>query len=209
MEETGVRPRSSEQELALVQIFYLFLLPPTLLYFGIIPAVWRFPLLLCIAAIIFGIIVNEKWGIGRLGIRPITWAALRFYLIFTIAGVVLLRLMAIAFEFPPLDAGWWQKTNLLVFFLPVSVLQEFAFRGVLMPLSAKLFNARLYIIVLNVLLFTFIHIIYPPLTVSIPVAIIGGIAFSLAYLKHHNLVLISLAHAALNFVAVGHGFFNI
>ena len=63
------------------------------------------------------------------------------------------------------------------------------------------------VIILNTLLFTLIHIIYPMPEIMIPVAVISGFAFALMYRYFPNLILISLSHAVLNFVAILYGFF--
>ncbi len=196
-----------EKDLALIQVFYLFLLPPALLAIGIIPLSWRMPLLLLVPLLIYGIIRKEHWSKQMIGLKSITVRELLAYSIFTAAGVFLLwqggRVMH------RLHDDWWQDVRLLLFFLPVSALQEFAFRGILLSLLFQVFNNRAMVIFANVFLFAFIHIIYPPLLISIPLALLAGFGFTLMYLRYPNIVLISLSHAVLNFFAVGLAFFRV
>jgi membrane protease YdiL (CAAX protease family) len=86
-------------------------------------------------------------------------------------------------------------------------LQEIAYRGFLFPKLKELTNSWLVIIFVNTILFTILHAIYPMPGLMLPVAFISGLALAVMYRFYPNLILISLSHAILNFIAVLHGFF--
>ena len=102
-----------------------------------------------------------------------------------------------------------KKILFLLLFIPISVLQEIIFRGVLMNFLIKAFSNPIFIIGLNAAVFAFMHVIYLNSVFVLPFTFIAGIGFAWMYLKYKNLILISVAHTILNFVAVAMGFFVI
>ena len=101
----------------------------------------------------------------------------------------------------------WQHMHFIFLFLPVSLLQEIAYRGFLFPKLKELSSKWWVIIGANTVLFTFLHVIYPTPGIMLPVAFFSGLGLSVMYRYYPNLILISLSHAVLNFIAVLHGFF--
>lgn len=102
---------------------------------------------------------------------------------------------------------WYRSPHLLSLFLPVSLLQEIAYRGFLFPKLAIITHKKWVLILLNTILFTLIHTIYPRPEVMVPFAFVIGLAFAIMYDRYPNLILISIAHSVLNFYAILHGFF--
>ena len=96
-----------------------------------------------------------------------------------------------------------------IFFLPSSFFQEFAFRSFLIPRLKIIFNNNYYVIFINAILFTLMHIIYFNLGIVIPLVFVAGIFLAWLYSKYPNLILISLVHSVLNITAVLLGFFII
>lgn len=196
-----------DKELVLYQIFFIFILPIALLVFGIVPLSWRM-IVLCVSMLfMYGVIQNEKMsdatmGLGTKGFRR----ALLPYLLFTIAGVFGLIYLSRFLGITP-NIVWWQSSHLLFLFLPVSLLQEIAYRGFLFPKLHQLSSKGWVIVGSNALLFTVLHAIYPMAEIMLPVAFVSGIALALMYRYYPHLLLISGAHAVLNFVAILYGFF--
>lgn len=197
------------KRLILVQIFIIFVLPVFLLYFRILPISWRFILLAISSLVIYGIIRREEWSFEEMGIRHDNFKkAIPFYLSFIVLGIVVLFLIEHKFNMPDIDTKiFFIKT--WVFFIPVSLFQEFAFRSFLIPRLKKLYDNNYVVILFNAVLFTLLHIIFPNLGIGLPIAFVSGIFFAWIYIKYPNLVLISLAHSVLNIVAVLLGFFAI
>ena len=197
-----------KHELILLQILYIFVVPVCLMYFKIIGAQWRVILLMLDCLIIYGIIRHERWSLKELGLNSPEHNWFLPYALFVCVGVFLISEIAESINYT-FAHNWWTNTRFLFLFIPVSILQEFAFRGFLRPLLVRAKTKKVWIVIITTLLFALIHIIYPPLAIALPVAIVGGFAFALIYEKYPNLYLASAAHIVLNFTAVLYGFFVI
>lgn len=196
-----------QKELALVQIFFIFVFPIALLIFGVIPVSWRMLVLCSSTLLIYGIIAHEKMSDATCGITKKNLAKSIFaYAIFTILGIAALEVLSKFWGLSGVSV-WYKSPHLLFLFLPVSLLQEIAYRGFLFPKLAVITHKKWVIILFNTILFTLIHAIYPRPEVMVPFAFVSGLAFALMYDKYPNLILISIAHSVLNFYAILHGFF--
>ncbi|MDQ5931288.1 MAG: protease family protein [Patescibacteria group bacterium] len=200
---------NQEKELVLYQIFFIFVLPVALLVFGIVPVEWRM-LVLCVSMLfMYGVIQNEKMPDAIMGLANGTFRkSLIPYLIFTLIGAIVFVKLSNILSINP-NILWWQHAHFLFLFLPVSLLQEIAYRGFLFPKLRELTKSWWLIILANTILFTILHAIYPMPDLMLPVAFFSGLALSIMYRFFPNLILISLAHSVLNFIAVLHGFFFI
>jgi membrane protease YdiL (CAAX protease family) len=203
-------PNSSEKEKELVwiQILYLYVAPTLLLYFGIIPGQLRIILLLFVALLLLGIVRHAHWTHTDVGIIPNFMKDAVPYTLFTAAGVIFTVWLGHIYphaSFP----DWWEDAKFLILFIPISVLQEIVFRGVLMNLLRRTFSSPIFIITINAIVFALIHVIYLHSTFVLPFTFIAGIGFAWMYWQYPNLVLISVSHTILNFVAMILGFFVI
>jgi len=199
-----------EKELVWLQILYLYLIPILLLYYKVIPGGFRVAVLLVVSILIFGIARHEKWTKEDYGIQgPLSRGWKKYfwpYLIFTVAGVVLLFLIE-ELEIGQPFLNWWRSAKFLLLFIPISALQELIFRGVLMHMLRRAFTNKWFIIILNAALFAVMHIIYLHAYFTLPFTFVAGLGFAWIYYKYPNLVLISISHAILNFIAMIFGFF--
>ena len=197
------------KRLILAQILIIFVLPVFLLYFHILPISWRFILLAISSLVIYGIIRREEWSFEEMGIRHDNFKkALPFYLSFVVVGAIVLFFIDHKLNMPDIEIKKY-IIHAWIFFIPVSFFQEFAFRSFLIPMLKRLYSNNYVVIFLNAILFTLLHIIFPNLGIGLPIAFVSGIFFAWLYIKYPNLVLISLAHSALNITAVLLGFFTI
>lgn len=195
--------------LVLGQIFVIFILPIVVLYFNLINKEWRVLVLLVACTLIYGIITKEGWQPKDWGLRFDTLRhTLIPYLAFTLVSVTFVIWFASKLDMR-IETYWWLDRHFWFIFLLVSVLQEFAYRGFLIPLLQKIISDRLGIVFINALLFTLLHVIYPVPSVMLPLAFIGGLGFAMMYTKYPNIIWLSLSHAVINFVAVLYGFFVI
>lgn len=198
-----------EKELVLAQILYLYIIPTLLLYYGIIPPHFRIVLLFVVSLLMYGIIKRAKWTYNDLAIKKDFMKDVVPYAIFTVVGVcVLLWLSSVV---PFLEGnykhGWWKDIRFLLLFIPISVLQEIIFRGILMRLLRRAFSDRFFIFTLNASLFALIHIIYDNSLFILPLTFFGGLGFAWIYYRYPNLILVSISHTILNFIAMILGFF--
>lgn len=197
---------TKEKEIVWVQILYLFVIPTLLLYFKIIPGNFRIIMLFGIALLMLGIIKHNSWTFKDLGINKKFMKDFAPYFIFTVGGALfLIWLSAIVPHSPFLN--WWKSAKFLLLFIPLSVVQEIVFRGVLMKLLRHAFTNPVFIIGLNAIVFALIHVIYVNMTFVLPMTFIAGVGFAWMYYKYPNLILISISHTILNFIGMVLGFF--
>lgn len=191
----------------LYQVFMIFVVPVALLYFGVIPIEWRFFVLAFCALMIYGIVRKEKWSMEMLGIKDFhTEKELYPYVFLAVTGILFIIGLAKILGMPP-TISTDNSLHLFLLFIPVSAFQQFAYQGFLMPILNRVYKSKVRIVFVSALLFTFLHIIYPDAFVNLPLAFIGGIGFSMMYMRYPNLILISIVHAIFNFTAILYGFF--
>lgn len=197
---------TKEKELVWAQIIYLFILPVLLLYFKIIPINYRLLVLVAVSVIILGIVIFNKWSFNDFGLKKSFMKDFWPYFIFTLLGSGFLFWISVITTHPPM-VSWWKNIRFLFLFIPVSVLQEVAFRGVLMNMLRRAFSQPVLIIGLNSIVFALMHIIFINAIIVLPITLIAGIGFAWIYYKYPNLILISISHTILNFVGMVLGFF--
>lgn len=194
----------------LIQIVLLFVLPVVLLHFRVIPVKYQLSVLILVSLIILGLVIQEQWTMEDLGIRTDNFSNVTFpYTLFTIIWVGVIFVLAKYLNRKPV-ANWWSKSHFLFLFIPISILQEFAFRAFLMPKLTMIFAfaSSILVILINSLLFSFLHIIYPNTKIILPTVFLAGLGLAGLYFYYPNLILISLVHMVLNFVAVLYQFFT-
>lgn len=200
-----------EKELVIVQILYLYIIPTLLLFFGVIPGEFRVTMLFLISLLMYGIIKRSGWTYADMGLKKGFLKDFVPYFIFTLVGVI--ALVVISEIVPKIENRevyeWWEDVRFLLLFIPISVLQEIVFRGILMHMLRRAFTNIPFVILINASLFALIHIIYINTDIILPLTFIGGIGFALMYYKYQNLIMISISHTILNFTAMILGFFVI
>ncbi len=196
------------RELVFVQILYLFIIPILLLYFKVLPGNFRFIMLLVIGLLLFGIVKYDRWTYADMGIKKDFTKDIVPYSLFTIGGVFFLVWLAQIVPHSPF-LEWWENAKFLILFIPISIIQEIIFRGILMNMLRRAFGSPIFIILLNSAVFAFMHVIYLNSIFVLPMTFIAGIGFAWMYYQYENLPLISFAHTILNFTAMILGFFVI
>jgi membrane protease YdiL (CAAX protease family) len=206
--DTARNDIKKERELVWLQILYLFIVPVLLLYYKVLPGNFRFIMLFIVALLLYGIVKHAKWKYSDLGIHKDFIKDIIPYSIFTVAGIFFLIWLAKIVPHEPF-LGWWQNAKFLILFIPISILQEIIFRGILMNMLLRAFRSPIFIIVLNACVFSLMHVIYLNSTFVLPMTFMAGIGFAWMYYKYENLPLISISHTILNFTAMVLGFFVI
>lgn len=197
-----------EKEIVWLQILYLYITPVLLLYFKILPGNFRFVMLFGVALLLYGIVKRAHWTYSDLGIRRDFMKDIIPYSLFTAGGVFFLIWLAQIVPHEPF-LNWWSNIRFLVLFIPISILQEIIFRGILMNMLQRTFTSVIFVIALNAALFAMMHVIYLNSLFVLPMTFIAGIGFAWMYHQYQNLPLISVAHTILNFTAMVLGFFII
>ena len=201
--------KTSKREIV-AHILLVFILPILLIDFGIIPVTMRITLFGLLLVLLMFILFFEKWNFKMLGFyKGSIKKYLLPYALFTGVGVFLIVQFAESLTKVEELQGWWRYPHFIYLFFIVSLLQEVAYRGYLMPALGKLVGEPASMILINAILFTLLHTMFPGLTVGLPVAFVGGIGFAIMYYNYPSLPLIVISHSILNFLIVLHGFFVI
>lgn len=194
--------------LSIIEILLLFVVPVLLIYFKKINFKYRIHVLCAIILISIIIIIFDKSTLYDLGLRTDNLKdGLIPYSIFAVSGTLALLLTAKALKLKP-DKSFYKQKHFIFGFIILSILQEFLFRSFLMPKLISFINIEFLIILINASLFTFMHIIYFNKRVALILLFCSGIVFAYLYLNYPNLILISIVHSILNYVAVMFGFFS-
>lgn len=192
----------------IIQIILLFILPIILIYFQIIPFKYRFHTLGIISLLATGIIILEKWTFSELGIYfNIFNQYLIPYGVFTFISLLLLLVSIHIFKLKHLK-NFWNNPIFIFRAIVLSFLQEFLFRGFLIYKLSSLFNSSFVIILMNSLLFTILHFIYSNNLYTLLLIFLVGLGFAFMYFYFPNLILISISHSILNYIAVMFGFYS-
>lgn len=191
-----------------LELALLIIVPVLLIYYRIIPYRFRYTTMMSIVAIVLGIVVFEGWSFERLGLRLDNLSStLPAYLIFIVVGVVMILLFTRYFGYTP-QKKWWKDPHFQYFFLVSSFLQEFIFRGFFIAELDDFLHSGLVIVLLNAIIFTFIHIIYSVDVYVLMGTFLMGCLSATMYILFPNLILITIAHVILNFLIVLHGTFR-
>ncbi len=155
---------------------------------------------------IYGIMRREHLDHSHIGLAVPIKKHFKPYLLWTLTAALFIIGYSLVFDFTP-SATWWINPHFWFPFLLVSFFQEFAYRGFLPILLKRITRSPLIEIFLNAFLFTLLHVLFPHLFIALPLAFLGGLFFSTLYHFYPDLVLVSVSHAILNFIAVMFGFF--
>lgn len=199
---------TSKKEL-LIQILFVFIVPIFLIQTKIILPENRIWILILVVSILTMILFYEKWNSKMLGLTKSNIKKFLLpYTIFTAIGIMFIIYLSEGILNKEEIKNWWQYSHFLYMFFIVSFFQEIAYRGYMIPALGKLTNKNTStIIFINAILFTYLHIIFGNLILSLPLAFLAGISFAAMYIKFPNLILMIISHSILNFFAVLYGFF--
>ena len=201
--------RTTTKTVAVFQIIGVFILPILLVRLGIIPIWYRFIILGIVVAIVAAIMISERWTASDAGIRFVNASKggipYIFFTIVTVMGLLLYeKILSVEPARPPVGYG-----VAVLLSISLSTAQEFLFRSFLIPKLLFLLRSPFLVVIVDGLLFSFLHILYPDFATLFPIAFIGGLGFAAMYIAFPNLFLISASHAVLNFATALLGFFVI
>lgn len=189
----------------IAEVFLIFVLPVFLIQLKLVPTRLRFLLLVVVLLASLVLSYFEKLSFFQLGIRSDNFnISIIPYTLLTIVGLVFIILVAKWLNFQPV-LNWRKSPHFQYMFIILSVAQEFLYRSFLMIKLEVLINSPFLIIMLNTLLFTYLHVIYPNKITNLAISFTGGLAFATIYYFYPNLILISLSHSVLNFAVVYYG----
>ena len=177
----------------------IFVLPFALVWGGVVPVEVRWWLYAVAGAVAFAVVRRVGLSWRDLGFRwDNTRAAWLPYAALAVLGVAAIVIVArVAGRVP--RAEWWLAPHFAYgLLIPVSVVQEFFFRGLLIPLLQRVNQRRWFVITADASLFAFLHVIFPDPASVLPLSFLGGIVFAWLWLRWPNIWLASAAHVVLN-----------
>lgn len=196
-------------QVAFWRIVLVYMLPMLLVVWGVIPFVWHIPVMLSMTLFIFYFVHKDKLTKEDLGmVKPSNIKDYLIYFFAIVIGLTGILYFANALGYSPMPE-WHKHPTFLYLFIPISVLQEFAYRSVLTKELHYIFDEDAQIILANAGIFAILHIIYPNAFAVLPLTIIGGLFLSTLWKIKPNFYLISFAHVVFNFTAVLYGFFEV
>ena len=190
-----------------IQIVLVFILPVLLLQSGLIPFAARIWVLGLTVTLFIFILRRERWTLKSFHAERCDLKKFIIpYTIFTVVGVVIINILGESIGREEINR-WWSNSHFIYLFLVVSIFQEVAYRGYLIPALKKITSSPVLVVLVNAILFTYMHSIFANPQINLPLAFVGGLGFAIMYLKYPNLLLIIISHSVLNFFAVLFGFF--
>ncbi|MDR3642701.1 MAG: CPBP family intramembrane metalloprotease [Candidatus Doudnabacteria bacterium] len=192
----------------LLEIIFIFILPVLLALFNIVRMKYRFHVFAVMILAGIMIVFSEHWSLLKLGmyVKQLSNGVV-YYTAFTILAAAFIVFISKFLKQQPV-AKWWLHSHFLWGFIAISVTQEFLYRSFLMPELQTVFRSALIVIILNTLIFTFIHLIYPNRLINLTMAFLGGLGIASLYFYFPNFYLVSLCHTILNFAVVYYRFFT-
>lgn len=190
----------------LLGIIIIFVIPVLFLYFRIIPDDQYLVVLAIYTSFVLLVVFREEWSFKKLHIRSDNIRTVLLpYIIFTLLGIVALLFLS---EILQVER---EISSLYFLFLgwsiPTGIIQEFLYRGFLVHELKRMYASAALVVFINALIFALLHIIYNPPIIILPLTFIAGIGFVWMYMKYPNLLMVSISHGILNFVAIYLGFF--
>lgn len=193
------------------QVAALYVLPNLLLATGAVPAAYRFWVFGVGMAIPLLEMLLGRWSPRRLGFRadtlvPYLLPYVLFTTILTVGLLVLARLLGKIPAGHPLD--WWSP-SLTATIVALSFFQEICFRGYLWQKLNVVLDGAMSKIIVNALLFSWLHVFYPDPLFSMAITFVAGLGFAAMFNSFPNMWLVSASHAVLNRVSTLYCFLSI
>ncbi len=196
--------------ISILQVFVLIIIPVYLLYKKIIPFKYRLHTIFTIFLLTVLFIYLEGMTFYDLGIRfdnisqslfpYISFTILISIAIFYVSKYVLNRNHYVHY--------WSEKKFHIMIFLPLCFLQEFIFRGYLIPKLFEIFNSSIIVVFINALLFMSIHLVYSTKKIDLLFVFLEGFLLAMIFVLYPNLIFVTIAHAIHNFIAIFFKFFT-
>jgi membrane protease YdiL (CAAX protease family) len=195
--------------ISILQVILIFILPVYLLYKKIIPFKYRLHTLFTIFLIVVFFVLIEGFTFYDLGIRfDNIDIHLYPYIAFTVlVSVAIIYLSRNVLKREHYIHYWNEKRFHFFIFLPLCFLQEFIFRGYLIPKLFEIFNSSMIVAFVNALLFMYIHIIYSSKKIDLLFVFLEGFLLATIYILYPNLIFVTIAHSVHNFIAIFYKFF--
>ncbi len=186
----------------IVAVVILFLIP-TLILIGIIPFAWRM-FILPVVAFFFAIAAFlQGFSLADLGVR--TDNLKQSVLLQLPIILVFLLMLGLAPKLGLAGRKFVPNPTFFIFYIFISSpCQEYIYRSYLHAISKRSRINSLVLILILSIPYCYVHIIYRDV-ITLLFTIIIGLAWAITYIKHNNLIAVSLSHAILGYVTLSLG----
>lgn len=192
-----------------IEFVLVALFPVSIITFGLVPSVFHYAVLLGIAIYAGSAIFYRKWTRHDLGFRKDTLIFWKPYLVWTILATLAIVAVHQVLHMPAIVWDHITLAKLVIISFLLSCIQEFLYRGYLFRLFQDITHHMGLVVIINIIVFTYMHTMFPHWEIIIPLTAAGGILFALLYKKYPNVYLVSGMHCVLNFTALYLGFFPV
>lgn len=194
--------KRTSKTLVLLEVILLLSGAPALALAGVMPFQYRWFPAIAVIALASLRILNERWSLKDIGIRPIhiPEAVIHHFAVtvFSVVGVFF-AMSVFSLPYTPIEVTW-----LMVFVsLLVSFLQELIFRVFLIRGLERIHFSKLAVMILSSATFAFIHTFFEANRwLLILVCFFYGLLMAELYIRHRNLLLLTISHFVVNLLVL-------
>ena len=194
--------------LNLIEVFLVSILPISLIKFKVIPIKFHVPSLFIIGFIFIpGLIYLDHISLHQIGLRTDNlYFGILIYLIGAVVSIFSLVILSKVMNTKHAE-NLFSNPHFRFMFIPISFAQQFLFQGFILFKLQLVFNFLIAIII-TALIFGYMHTIFPKPWLSMILSTLGGLMFATLYTIYPNIIISSITHSVLNFIAVYLGFFT-
>lgn len=187
----------------ILEIILLFVLPVLWFFLGLgIDLIKQFIFVVFVGLVLL-LAISRKMSFYEMGFRTDNFfKSIKLFL----PGTIIIIIFLLVYKFIFNEKNYWWNSFFFVYYFLIGVLaQEFVYRGYLLVQLKQLFKNSILIIVVNALLFSWVHILHKDIFVMMGAFVLGAY-LTWAYLKQPNIIAVSIAHGLVGTVAIILGF---
>jgi len=191
----------------ILEIVLIFVLPVLWFLLGLGTNEIRLYVFEIFVVLVLVLAISRKMNFRGMGFRLDNfWKSLKLLLPGTILAVIIILVLFKLNIGTKYFFGQWWKNNFFPYYVLLGTFsQEFGFRGYLLMRLKSLFKNPLLIILINALLFAWLHILHYRVFVIVE-AFVFGAYLTWVYLKQPNIFAATLAHAVVGAFVIILGF---
>ena len=186
-----------------LEIIIVFCLPVIFIYSGLLDFRDRFFMAVCIFLYVISIVLLEKWSFKDCGFpwfkKIFNWwkQYLSFTIILFIIAYIFWKNIWNIVDFSTISYNYFNPLYLFM----LCFTQEFVYRVFLIYKLESLTKNRHIIVIVSSLVFALLHIMFVPLYFVLWITFIAWMLWWYLYLARRNIILLTLSHMLLNWVA--------
>ncbi|MGB6019409.1 MAG: CPBP family intramembrane glutamic endopeptidase [Sulfurimonadaceae bacterium] len=185
------------KSLLLAEFFLIFISPPLLIVWGLLPKEAIMPVLWVVSLYAYLLLRSSKIKVLAIDFeRKALYTVLKRFLVIGTAITLFVLYFKPELFLALVKANPWQWLAVMLFYPVFSAfIQEVLFRSFFFHRYEKLFKGRLILLVtVNALLFAYVHIVFEN-WIAIVFTFFGGLLFAQTYLKTRSTLLTAIEHS--------------